>query len=58
MAIGNMHKNLVKITRGSGDICTVNGEENPLPAICDAAYHKRAGGGSSHGHRQQAQKIW
>jgi len=34
-----------------------NGEENPLPAIGDAAYRKHAGGGPSHGHRQCAQKI-
>jgi len=43
--------------RGSGDICIVNGEENPFPAIRDAAYHKHVAGGPSHGHRQHAQKI-
>ena len=36
--------------------CIVNGEENPFPAIGDAAYRKLAGG-PSHGHRQHAQKI-
>jgi len=30
----------------------------PFPAIGDAAYRQRAGGGPSHGHRQRAQKIW
>jgi len=34
----------------------VHGEENPYPAIGDAAYCKHAGGGASHGHRQYAQK--
>jgi len=29
----------------SGDICIVNGKENPFPAICDAAYRQCAGGG-------------
>jgi len=37
--------------------CIVSGEENPLPAIGDAAYRKHAGGGPSHGHRQHAQKF-
>jgi len=37
---------------------SVSGEENPLRAIDDAASHKHAGGGPSHGHRQHAQKIW
>ena len=37
--------------------CIVNGEENPFPAIGDAAYRKHAGGGPSHGHRQHAQKF-
>ena len=31
-------------------------EENPFPAICDAAYCKHAGE-LSHGHRQHAQKL-
>ena len=35
----------------------MNGEENPFPAIGDMAYRKLAGGGSSHGHSQQAQKF-
>ena len=35
-----------------------SGEENPFPAIGDAAYCQRSGGGPSHGHRQYAQKIW
>ena len=34
----------------------VSGEENPFLAIGDAAYRQCAGGGPSHGHRQQAQK--
>jgi len=38
--------------------CIVNGEENPFPAIGDAAYRQHAGGGLSHGHGQYAQKIW
>jgi len=29
----------------------------PFPPIGDAAYRQRAGGGSSHGHRQQAKKL-
>jgi len=42
---------------GSLCICIVNGEENPFPAIRDAAYRKPVGGGSSHAHRQHAQKL-
>jgi len=38
--------------------CTVNGEENPFPAIGDAAYRQYVGGGPSHGYRQHAQKNW
>jgi len=37
--------------------CTVNGEENPFPAIGDAPYRKHTGGGPSHGHRQYGQKF-
>jgi len=37
--------------------CIVNGEENPFPAIGDAAYRQLVGGGPSHGHRQHAQKM-
>ena len=37
--------------------CIVNGEENPFPPICDAAYCQYATRGLSHGHRQHAQKI-
>jgi len=37
--------------------CTVNGEENPFPALGDAAYRQLAGGGQSYGHRQHAQKF-
>jgi len=29
----------------------------PFPPISDAAYRQHAGGGSSHGHRQHAQKF-
>ena len=29
----------------------------PFPPICDAAYRQHAGGGLSHGHGQDAQKI-
>jgi len=50
--IGNMHKKFVKDRAcGSGDICIVNWEENPFPAIYDAACHKRVGGYLNHGHR-------
>jgi len=35
----------------------VNGQENPFPAISDAAYRKHVGGEPSHGHRQHAQKF-
>jgi len=35
-----------------------NGEENPFPAIRDAAYRQLAVGGSSHRHRQHEQQIW
>jgi len=42
---------------GSGDICIVNGDENPFPVIRDAAYRKHVRGGPSHGHRQHAQKL-
>jgi len=38
-------------------LCIVSGEENPFPAIGDAAYRKHVGGEPSHGHRQHAQKI-
>ena len=55
---GNMHKKIGKDRAcGSRDICIVNGEENPFPAIRDAVYHKRGGGGPSHRHRQHAQKL-
>jgi len=37
--------------------CIVNGEENPFPAIGNAAYRQRAGGGPNQGHRQHAQKF-
>jgi len=37
--------------------CIVNGEENTFVAIGNAAYRQCAGGGPSHGQRQQAQKI-
>ena len=40
-----------------GRYCIFRREENPLPVIGDAAYRKRAGGGPSRGHMQQAQKI-
>ena len=39
------------------DECIFNGEENPFPAVGDAACHQHAGGGPSHGHGQRAQKI-
>jgi len=53
-----MHKKFGKDrVCGSGDICIVYGEENPLLAIRDAAYRKDVGGGPSHGHMQHAQKI-
>jgi len=41
---------------GSGDICILNGEENPFPVIRDATYRKHVGGGRSHRHRQHAQQ--
>jgi len=37
--------------------CIVKGEENPFPAIGDAAYRKHAVGRSSHWYRQHAQKF-
>jgi len=52
-----MHKKIGKDRAcGSGDICIVNGKENPFPAIRDAAYCQCAGKGPSHEHRQHAQK--
>jgi len=38
--------------------CIFNEEENPFPAVGNAACHQHAGGGPSHGHGQRAQKIW
>jgi len=37
--------------------CIVSGEQNPFPAIGDAAYRQHAGGGPNHRHRQHAQKF-
>ena len=37
--------------------CIVIAEENPSPAIGDAAYRQSAGGAPSHGHGQHAQKF-
>ena len=57
--VGNMHKKFGKDRACCfGDICIVKGEENPFPAIRDAAYRKHVGGGPSHGHRKHVQKIW
>jgi len=38
--------------------CIVNGEENPQNCPFPLGFHHPAGGGSSHSHRQHAQKIW
>jgi len=57
--IGNVRKKYSNDRAcGSGDICIVTGEDNPFPAIRDAAYRQNAGGGLRHGHRQHAQNTW